>query len=130
MTNSFVFDTNAVINYLRDREGLDQFFNGIQANRRKVSFITKVELLIFPSISVGEEYTIREILADCAIIPMNDEIENIAILLGRCARLKAPDAIIAATAVAEKAVLVTDDDRLLNVEWSGFSARSLFSSSG
>ncbi len=126
MKNSLVFDTNAIVNYLKDPLGAEKFFRVMAKANRKVSVITKVELFIFPTITPEEEAAILTFLADCVIIPMNNEIENIAIQLGRSAKLKAPDAIIAATAVAEKSVLVTDDLRLLNINWPGFSARSLF----
>ncbi len=128
--NNLILDTNAIIYYLKDPKGADKFFKDSVATERKVSVITKVELFIFPSITPGEEAAISAFLADCVIVHLNDKIEDLAIIMGRSAKLKAPDAIIAATSVAEQATLITDDERLLNIKWPGFSARSLFSPQG
>jgi predicted nucleic acid-binding protein len=63
-------------------------------------------------------------LKDIIIIPLSDEIKREAIAIRRdgSPRPKLPDAIIAATAVVLNAKLVTADERLCRLMWSGFDA--------
>jgi len=76
--------------------------------------------LSYPEIEPNEEDRIRHFLADLTIVPLDNAIENMAIKLRRVARLKLPDAIVAATAVAMKATLLTADQCLIGFEWPGF----------
>lgn len=80
------------------------------------SFITRLELLSYPSISLSEENVIKTILDDCQIIQANQEIQDLTIVLKRKYGLKLPDAIIAASAYYFNIPLITADKgfRLIN----------------
>ena len=76
------------------------------------SAIKRMELLGFPGITPAEETLIQEKLARLACQPMTSTVEDIAIRLRRTYRVKLPDAIIAASALAVGAELLTFDAQL------------------
>lgn len=74
-----------------------------------ISFISELEVLAYPSISVQEQMLIKDFLALCSIVDMNAKIKQLIIELRKKYRLKLPDAIIAATAIYANLPLVTAD---------------------
>ncbi|KAI9130130.1 type II toxin-antitoxin system VapC family toxin [Acaryochloris sp. CCMEE 5410] len=79
------------------------------------SVITEIELLSFPQLDKAEEQLIRSHLAALQRIPLDTEIAQKTITLRRQHRLKTPDAIIVASAMAMKATLITNDQQLKNL---------------
>ena len=72
-----------------------------------ISVITKIELLGFNAATI-EEQTITEIFIDASLIFNLDEaVINQTIELRKQHRIKLPDAIIAATAIAYDLTLIT-----------------------
>jgi predicted nucleic acid-binding protein len=63
-------------------------------------------------------------LANLTVVSLDDRVEHAAIALRRATRLKLPDAIVAATAWAGGMVLLTSDQKMLNLEWPGLEIRS------
>ena len=61
------------------------------------------------------------LLSTFTIVPLYDAVKNIAIEIRRSGlpRPKLPDAIVAATAVLLDAALVTQDRKLLALQWPG-----------
>lgn len=113
-----VLDTNAAI-YITDGKVL----GGLPAGDYVVSFITEIELLRSPTLTPGEKDELLGFLDVVDIAPMSRAIRDEAIRLRRDYRLKTPDAIIAGTALALGALLVTNDRRMLDVP--GLSTQSL-----
>lgn len=107
----YLLDTNVVIDFLRGALEMDdlvgQFVKGTQ--RPLVSLISKIELLGYPQISPREETKIRHWLTQFEVVGLDDRIAERAIGLKRSCRLRTPDAIIAATALARGVCLVTRD---------------------
>lgn len=58
---------------------------------------------------------VRELLADVAVVGIEAEVKRHAIDLRRQMRLRLPDAIIAATAIALDAELLTNDAAMIQV---------------
>ena len=81
-----------------------------------VSIVTEMELLSYPNLSLSEEQQIKFFLSQLIIINIDNSIKNTAISLRKQHRLKLPDAIIAATAQSLKAILLTNDLKLSNIE--------------
>jgi hypothetical protein len=75
-----------------------------------ISIITEIELLGFPKITAKEEKLIRKLLSNFQICYVDKEIASETIELKRQYSLKIPDAIIAATAIRNSAILVTRDE--------------------
>mgnify|MGYP000979670927 CR=1 FL=1 len=105
----YLLDTNVVIHALLGRILdilCDDRFYGVSA-------ITKIELLGTTSISATDEVRRRAFIGDMQVMPVSPEVVDHAIELRRRYPLKVPDAIIAATALHYKAILLTNDGELL-----------------
>ena len=74
-----------------------------------ISYITELELLSFPKISIKEIDLIKELINNCNIIHYSEDLKDDIIFLRRKYRLRIPDAIIAATALAYFIPLITAD---------------------
>lgn len=71
-----------------------------------------MELLSFPLLTSAEENMIRARLTSLMVYGIDEAVKEQTIRLRRAIRLKLPDAIIAATALTHKAILVTNDKAL------------------
>jgi predicted nucleic acid-binding protein len=80
------------------------------------SVISEIELLGKKNLPLPEINTIRNLLNDCKIIKLTDEIKEIAISLKQKYSVKTPDAIIAATAKRLDLSLITADIDLKKIE--------------
>ena len=105
-----VLDTNTVLYLLGGRlaEPLHEAYHF-------VSVITEMELLSYPLIQAEEESRIKDFLSDVTVAGLTEKIKHTAINFRKIYRLKLPDAIIAATALALKAELLTNDLKLANI---------------
>ena len=110
----FLLDTNVLIGLLGGAKWAAEFFekNSDEEPVYLVSSVTRMELLGFPEITDEESERIVEVLNELSLIPIRSDVEDMAISLRRESKLKLPDAIIAATAMLERAILVTADQRL------------------
>lgn len=71
------------------------------------SVISRVEALGFPKLSAVEEGSLLRLFAEFVEIHVTPQVIAETIRLRRLARIKTPDALIAATAILERAELVT-----------------------
>jgi len=105
-----LLDTNVVLYHLGGRLveplGPAEYF---------VSVITELELLSYPGIDTESEGRIRAFLLDVTILPLDSAVCERTISLRRVHHLKLPDAVIAATAQAAGAELITNDATLLKL---------------
>lgn len=74
-----------------------------------------MELLGYPGLTDDEEQAVQKLLSLCQVLPITDAVESLAIALRRGDKLRLPDAIIAATALACGAKLLTLDERMARV---------------
>jgi predicted nucleic acid-binding protein len=97
-----VFDTNILIDYLIGnllaKKEIEQY------QSPQISIITKMEILV--GVTDNEEI-IKEFLNGFNIIPLNDEIAEIAVNIRKENKIKIPDAIIWATAKYTDSLLIT-----------------------
>jgi predicted nucleic acid-binding protein len=114
----FVLDTNAVIYLQKGLLGAP-----LPAGRIAVSVITEIELRGFAGLAAAEEAALDRFFASIAVIGLSDAVKDETIRLRRLHQVKLPDAIIAATALTQGAVLLTNDDRLHRL--AGLTARRL-----
>ncbi|MFM6000386.1 MAG: type II toxin-antitoxin system VapC family toxin [Dolichospermum sp.] len=105
----YLYDTNIFIYYLADDIIVDSWFTEEFLNLHKIllSPIIRIELLSFAGLSQEEEKCIEDLLSQFTIVPLSQQIEDKTIQLKRNYKIKLPDAIIAATAIIENAILVT-----------------------
>ena len=113
---NFVLDTNIVI-YLQ--KGL--LAEPLPEGAYFLSVITEIELLSFPGLTPDQKQVLHELLSDVTVVGIDDSVKQETIRLRRDSRLRLPDAIVAATAVAVSAELLTNDARLVGMP--GLSAR-------
>lgn len=74
-----------------------------------ISFITQLELLSFKSLLKKEEKLINELISECVIIDLNNEIKRLTIEFRKRYKLKLPDCLVAATAQYLDIPLITAD---------------------
>lgn len=110
--NKFLLDTNILLYVTGKRIDLAALPEG----EYFTSFISELELLSYPSLTVREENSLKRMLHEIPIVDITGEIKEQAIVLRKKYRLKLPDAIIAATAFFLGATLVTNDKSFLSVK--------------
>lgn len=112
----FLLDTNFIIGLLKGNIQVAHLLQERSINLKQCaySFMTRIELLSYPTITEFEIQAISAILNAMKYIPMNQEIEEITITIRRQYKLKVPDAIIAATVKVMNLELFTFDQQLAN----------------
>ncbi|MBL0128039.1 MAG: PIN domain-containing protein [Flavobacteriales bacterium] len=101
-----LLDTNVALYLLRgDRSAAD----AIHGQQVVISFITRMELLGKPGLSKAELKRIEAFVDEWPMVEFDRSIMDAAIVIRREHRLKLPDAIIAATAIALDVPLLTAD---------------------
>jgi len=105
----FVFDTNAIIYYLKDDPQAVPILENIfeQSSPVYISTVTEAELFGFSSLTEKEIERIDSLLSSRSIIPLDSRLARMAGYIRRNHRLKIPDSVIAATTLFTNSVLVT-----------------------
>jgi len=119
-----VFDTCAVILLLKGKVELSSLNIDINNALQYVSVITKIELLAKSDMKPEEEQAINRFIADVTVSPLDEVIERKAIEIRRTTKIKLPDCIIAATAIAMEAILITNDPHLLRLSLQGYKVKT------
>lgn len=84
-----------------------------------ISVTTQIEALSWISIDKNKEGIIKEFINDSNVLNLNSEIISQTIKIRRNRKIKTPDAIIAATAIVNDYILITNDsdfDRIENLQ--------------
>lgn len=113
----FLLDTNIILAIVKQRtEGLSMVETE-SANLKEYAYssITRMETLGFPAITPEEETAIADLFACLTHLSISFDVEAATIRLRRKHKIKLPDAIIAATAVAHGLKLLTLDKDLAHV---------------
>lgn len=108
MEQSYLIDSNVVIDYLAGKlsdSGMT-FVSQIVDEVPRISVITKIEILGYKATSDVEQLLASFIHA-ANVLPLNERVTNETILLRKQYRIKIPDAIIAAIALVQNAILLT-----------------------
>lgn len=99
-----LLDTNAVI-YLQ--KGL--LAEALPVGEYLISIITEMELLSFSGLDESQQAWLQRFIDELEVVGIDDEVKALAIDLRRQHRLRLPDAIIAASAIARDAILFSND---------------------
>jgi len=123
----FVLDTNAVIFLTKRNNAIPpDFEKELNDADLFISVISEIELFSKPGLPPDEEENLRAFLSDrISIIDLTDEIKKETTALRRTVKHKLPDCIVAATAIVLNATLLTADEKLLRLEWTGFNAKNI-----
>ena len=105
MGKRYLLDTNVVLDFMGKKlpEKSKKFIAEVIDNQINISAINKIELLGFENV----EKNLVAFVSFSEIYPVNDEIIDITIDLRRKYKIKLPDAIIAATAIAYDFILLS-----------------------
>ncbi|WP_048150090.1 type II toxin-antitoxin system VapC family toxin [Thermococcus sp. AM4] len=109
MGEGFLIDTNILIYYLADAIPEEELSKVEEILRKSfnISIITKIEFLGWKGHTPEGFEKSKEFISFANIIPLTDEIADVAIELRRKVSIKLPDAVIAATALVHNLTLVT-----------------------
>ena len=108
----YLIDTNIVSDYFscslpfKGMQLLDKIIDATP----NLSIITQIELLCWNMDAPIEQY-VKNFIADSLILNINPTIITHCVTLRKTKKIKTPDAIIAATALAYKFILVTNNEK-------------------
>jgi len=126
--NRFVLDTSAVI-FLAAKgsiipSGLEEKLDEADIF---ISVISEIELFSKQALPPNEEENLRAFLSDrISVMDITGSIKKETLALRRSIGLKIPDCIVAASAIALEAVLLTADKELLCLDWPGLHVQGIF----
>ncbi len=112
MDKKYLIDTNIIIYYLNNNipekeiEKIEEIFN-ISFN---ISTITKIEVLGWHKINIGEKIKIERFLNNANVFYINQTIEKTSIEIKQKYKIATPDTIIGATALENNFTIVTRNE--------------------
>ena len=107
MAMRYCLDTNTAIYFLAGR-----LAEPLPDGEWLLSVISELELRSYAFASASDERKVSEFIGRIPVVDLTPEIKTLTISLRREKQLKLPDAIVAATANATQAILITNDKRL------------------
>ena len=110
MAVSFILDTNIVLYLLRG-----DLLEDLPKGKYFISVITEMELLSYGGLEEPEKNALLRLLGQISLVGLTPAVRRNAIEIRPRHKLKLPDAIIAASAIALSVPLITNDKRLLAV---------------
>jgi tRNA(fMet)-specific endonuclease VapC len=108
--NRFLLDTNAIIALLRGNQNISQIIIG--AEWVGVSIISVMEYISFPDLSKSDLDLLKAFLKRVEVVDLKMSSFGLLVDVSQIRitfKLKLPDAIVAATAIANGASLITAD---------------------
>lgn len=108
----YLIDTNVVSDYLSDSfsPAAIVFVDAAIDATPKLSVITQIELLCWKTDKITEQ-NVRNFISDSVIPSINPDVIEQCVKIRRHTKIKTPDAIIAATAVAYRYTIVTNNEK-------------------
>src|SRR5215217_1489375 len=106
----YLIDTNAVshdLSAMLTQAGIE-YMDGVIDAVPNLSVISQIELL---SWKTSKNSQISEFINDSLIFSITPEVVTICVNIRKNRKIKTPDAIIAATAIANNFTLVTDNEK-------------------
>jgi predicted nucleic acid-binding protein len=110
-SDMFVFDTNTLIYYAAGEERVVSFLNEHQRSIFYIPSIVAAEFLSYPLITESSVNVFREFVYQTTMINLDFSLAEYAAALRRIYGVKLMDAIVAATALAANATLITRNIR-------------------
>lgn len=108
----YLIDTNVISDFLTNslNDTGTAFISNILDTEPIISFVTQIELLSWKA-DEKTESIIASFVKDCEVKGVSTEIINHCVKIRRVNKLKTPDAIIAATALAFNYIIVTNNTK-------------------
>jgi predicted nucleic acid-binding protein len=108
----YLIDTNVISDYFSaslPASGL-QFMDSVIDAVPTLSVITQIELLCWKT-EVNKEQAVKDFISDSTILDINPDVILHCVDIRRNMKIKTPDAIIAATALAHGYTLISNNDK-------------------
>jgi len=108
----YLIDTNVISDYFAatlPASGL-AFIDSVIDAIPNLSIITQIELLCWTTDS-GTERNVRSFISDSIIVDINPDVITNCVTIRKSKKIKTPDAIIAATALAHNYTLITNNEK-------------------
>jgi predicted nucleic acid-binding protein len=108
----YLIDTNVVSDYFSaslPATGL-QFMDSVIDAIPNLSVITQIELLCWKT-DITKEQAVKDFISDCEILEITTDVISHCVIIRRDKKIKTPDAIIAATAIANDYILISNNDK-------------------
>ena len=102
---TFILDTNIIIYLSQEKIKITDFAS--KGDRLCISIISYMESLGHSFKDKEEEIIVKSLCDACEVVNLTKQITDKTIEIRKQAKIKLPDAIIAASALVNKAVLVT-----------------------
>jgi predicted nucleic acid-binding protein len=111
--SKYLLYSNIFIYHLCDDPKIHYFFSKLSpvTDQLFYSFISSIELLGYSDLTYQEREKIDLLLNGFKKVGMNNDVEEIVIEIRKNKHLKIPDAIIAASAIYKKSILVTRNEK-------------------
>jgi predicted nucleic acid-binding protein len=110
MGNKYLVDTNVAVDFLDNK--LPQKANTFLENGEiYISVITRIELLGWNGISPKQLVTLSSFISYATEINLEEDVVQTTIFLRKKHKIKLPDALIAATAIAKGFILVSRNEK-------------------
>jgi predicted nucleic acid-binding protein len=108
MGQEYLIDSNILIGYLDNKlpKNGTLFMHTVINNIPKISVITKIEILRFNTTETAYK-TLEDFINISVVQDLSNDIVDQTIQLCKSRKIKLPDAIIAATAIANDMILIT-----------------------
>ena len=112
MGQQYLIDSNAVIDYLSGKipEKGKLFMDKVINNVPNISVITKIEVLGYKTTEKAY-HLLESFIDDSIVFGLSDEIVEQTIEIRKEVKMKTPYAIVAATALLNGLILITNDSR-------------------
>lgn len=108
----YLIDTNVVSDYFSaslPANGL-QFMDSVIDAVPNLSVITQIELLCWKT-DAAKEQAVKDFISDSVILDITPDVISYSVNIRREKKIKTPDAIIAATSIANNYTLISNNDR-------------------
>ena len=113
----YLIDNNAISNYfsgLFSVKGM-VFMAQVIDQTPTISVITQIEALSWVSPDGSKEQVVKSFINDATVLALAPAVVNQCVSIRRNRKIKIPDAIIAATAIANNLRLITSDNDFNNI---------------
>jgi predicted nucleic acid-binding protein len=111
----YLIDTNVVSDYFSasfSNAGME-FMSSVIDDTPNLSVITKIELLCWKTDDSSEQ-SIHSFINDSMVIGITDNVVDECVKIRKGKKIKTPDAIIAATSLANNYTLITNNEKDFN----------------
>jgi predicted nucleic acid-binding protein len=121
----FVLDASVLIGSLNQKLDLFAFLEAQGECEIFTTLISEIETLAKPGMTCEEESEVRAVLGCFKRVEIGDAIRDIAVQIRRTKKLLLPDALIAASAIALHATVLSNDPHLRDYQSDGYKAHSV-----